>query len=595
MRREVILGSTVAFIASFCTLVIELVANRILAPYVGVSLYSWTSIIGVVLAGISVGAYLGGLLADRFPRPSTLGWLLFFSGLTALAIPLLADTVGDGGFLKNPVGDFRTSLMLRVLITTAVIFFIPALILGMISPVVVKLTVNDLEKTGNTVGKIYAFSTVGSILGTFATGFFLIEALGTRTLLYSVGAVLIICAPIFGGLLAGRRGGAREAVVVASLIVLAGTLGTLWTFREAVARPYFVYINPYTYDFGVYPMVSSHNFFKESDYYTLKVFKEEYHGDEGRTLVLDHLIHSFTNLNDPFYLKYEYLRIYEELVAWHRSTRTNADRFLFVGGGGYTLPRYFDHAYADAQIDVAEIDPWVSKVAHEQLGIIDTRIKTYNMDARWFVMNREELTHTSEKYDFIFGDAFNDLSIPYHLTTKEFNLHLRNCMKDDGLLMALVIDNVSKGQFIPTYIRTLQEAVDRGNVYLIVFHSADIDAIECHTCIIVASPTKLDMDDFTKFMEKRLARQKGVTSATGAVAQGCSGLDLLAIEGMTKLNPSRNTSRVIPMDRLKQWMATRKKVTGREPIVLTDDHAPVDNLVAPMFEERFGFKKPEDR
>ncbi len=170
MQREVIKANIVVFISSFCILVIEIVAGRIMAPYVGVSLYTWTSIIGVVLAGISIGAYLGGLLADRYPPPSTLGWLLFISGLGAFSISPLTNLVG-GAY-------FQTSLMVRILLITTIIFFVPSCILGMISPVVVKLALKNLEKTGNVVGKIYAFSTLGSILGTFATGFFLISWMG---------------------------------------------------------------------------------------------------------------------------------------------------------------------------------------------------------------------------------------------------------------------------------------------------------------------------------------------------------------------------------------------------------------------------------
>src|SRR3990172_8773760 len=106
MQKELVKANIVVFIASFCTLVIELVAGRILAPYVGVSLYTWTSIIGVVLAGISVGAYLGGLLADRYPRQATLGWLLFLSGLGAFAIAPLTNLIGGA--------EFQTSLMARI-------------------------------------------------------------------------------------------------------------------------------------------------------------------------------------------------------------------------------------------------------------------------------------------------------------------------------------------------------------------------------------------------------------------------------------------------------------------------------------------------
>ena len=137
MQREVIKANVVVFIASFCTLVIELVAGRIMAPYVGVSLYTWTSIIGVVLAGISIGAYLGGIIADRYPRPSTLGWLLFISGLGAFSIAPLTNLVGGA--------HFQTSLMVRILLITTIIFFVPSCILGMISPVVVKLALKNLE------------------------------------------------------------------------------------------------------------------------------------------------------------------------------------------------------------------------------------------------------------------------------------------------------------------------------------------------------------------------------------------------------------------------------------------------------------------
>ncbi|HSR11248.1 MAG TPA: fused MFS/spermidine synthase, partial [Thermodesulfobacteriota bacterium] len=173
-RSEIVKAVLVVFIASFCTMVIELVAGRIMAPYVGVSLYTWTSIIGVVLAGISIGAYLGGMLADRYPKPKTLGWLLFVSGAAALSISPLAGVVG----LWRP----DTTLMLRILAITAVIFFVPSCLLGMISPVVVRLSLDRLERSGKVVGKIYAFSTLGSILGTFATGFFLISWMGTRNI-----------------------------------------------------------------------------------------------------------------------------------------------------------------------------------------------------------------------------------------------------------------------------------------------------------------------------------------------------------------------------------------------------------------------------
>ena len=266
MQKEVIKANIVVFIASFCTLVIELVAGRIMAPHVGVSLYTWTSIIGVVLAGISIGAYVGGLLADRFPRPSTLGWLLFASGIGALSISPLTNILG--------AAHFQTTLMVRILILTTFIFFIPSCILGMISPVVVKLTLHNLAKTGNVVGKLYAFSTLGSIIGTFATGFFLISWMGTRNLLLTVGIILIISAMIFGGLITKKKPSA-VFLVVSTVIILSLT----WVFHG--------------YAFKM-PVDDKTYFFEESDYYTLQIRKCLTRDQQtwADALVLDHLIHS---------------------------------------------------------------------------------------------------------------------------------------------------------------------------------------------------------------------------------------------------------------------------------------------------------------
>ncbi|HYY89862.1 MAG TPA: fused MFS/spermidine synthase, partial [Chloroflexota bacterium] len=197
----------VVFVSSCCTLILELVAGRILAPFIGVSLYTWTSIIGVVLAGISLGNYLGGRVADRWPQRRTLGILLVAGGLASLAIlPLItiATAVPTGQLIdpNNQLGgvlplDRAGLLILRIVVITTLIFFPPSFILGMVSPVVIKLTLRDLTHSGGLVGKVYALSTLGSILGTFATGFILVQLLGTRMIVLGVAVILIAMAFIF--------------------------------------------------------------------------------------------------------------------------------------------------------------------------------------------------------------------------------------------------------------------------------------------------------------------------------------------------------------------------------------------------------------
>ena len=521
MNAVVVKANIVVFIASFCTLVIELVAGRIMAPYVGVSLYTWTSIIGVVLAGISIGAWIGGTLADRYPRPATLGWLLFLSGVGALTIAPLTDLIG--------AAQLQTTLMFRILLLTTAIFFVPSMLLGMISPVVVKLTLDNLDRTGNIVGKIYAFSTLGSIIGTFATGFFLISWMGTRNILLTMGAILIGSAFLFGGLFLKRKAAVISASIIATVAVLVSTI----------------------FGYAYKPMLDDKTYYyKESDYFTIKLRKYPIKGGtvEGEALILDNLIHSVNDVNDPAFLDYDYIRIYEEVVSWQMNHRLSVDA-LFIGGGGYTFPRYLEAKYPGARIDVVEIDPEVTRVVHEYLGLPrSTTIRSFNEDGRWFVMNSKD----KGRYDFIFGDAFNDLSIPYHLTTREFAQQMRELLKPDGLLIANLIDSVTEGLFLPSYIRTLEEVFGKGNVNLFVL-APELRRLGIATCVVVASPKKWDMGDLARVIGARAGKAM--------------------------------TANIVPQESLQQILRDRPSV------ILTDDYVPVDNLTAPIFEARYGYKK----
>ncbi len=517
MRREVVRANLVVFIASFCTLVIELVAGRIMAPYVGVCLYTWTSIIGVVLAGISIGAYLGGVIADRVPRLSTLGWLLFLSGLGALSISPLINLLGES--------EFQTTLMVRILLMTTFIFFPPSCLLGMISPVVVRLTLDNLETAGNVVGKIYAFSTLGSILGTFATGFFLIQWMGTRHILLTMGMILIVCAPIFGGSFVKKK---------TVLLLFLGLTLTLWIFYGEAFKPF---------------LDGETVYFKESNYYTIRLRKEISDQEASLiTLYLDHLNHSRADLKNPFRLEYRYIRVFEEMLRWHADGK-KPFRALFIGGGGYTLPRFVELQYPNAEIEVVEIDPEVTRTAQTHMGIPrDTKIRTFNEDARWFVMNCKE----KGNYDFIFLDAFSDLSVPYHLTTKEFAVQLKVLLKPQGMLLTNVIDNFSKGGFLPSYIRTMEEVFGKGYVNLASISPLH-DSLGTSNFVVVASSQKIDLNDFVREIKKK--------------------------------NNQVMVSSVMPQEELRQYLQKRNCV------ILADDYVPVDNLTAPLFEELYGYQR----
>jgi spermidine synthase len=506
----------ITFTASFCSLVIEMVAGRILAPFVGVSIYTWTSIIGVILAGISVGAFIGGQLVDRFPTRKTLGWLLLLSGITALTIIPLTHAVA--------AYRFPVSLMARIFIITSIIFFLPGCVLGTISPVVVRLALKNVENAGNTIGKIYALSTLGAIIGTFVTGFFLISWMGTRTIVLVMGMILILAALLSGSLFR------KKAHIAIFIVVSAVCLFFIQTYLYTV------------------PLSGKTYYYKESDYYTIKLSKTmsaDRH-TELDAMVLDNLIHSYVNLKDPTHIEYEYERIYADVLKW-KFDKDTPFKSLTIGGGGYTFPRYMEVIYPQAKIDVVEIDPHVTKVVYDHLGLPrDSRIVTYNTDGRWFVMN------CTEKYDLIFTDAYNDISIPYHLTTKEFLQQIKDRMNPDAILMSNIIDNFQKGLFLPSYIKTLREVFGQKNVYLISV-TPNFRKVQISTFIVIAGNGSFDISGFQAFLAETLGK--------------------------------RATSAVVPDELMDEF------INRKDAIVIRDDHAPIDNLVAPVFEERFGYNR----
>ncbi len=546
----------VVFTASCCTLILELVAGRILAPYIGVSLYTWTSIIGVVLAGISLGNWLGGKAADRWPRRGTLGILLALGGFLSLAIlPLInianaiptgqlidaADKLGGGLRL-----DRALILVARIVTITTIIFFPPSFVLGMISPVVVKLTLRDLSSTGSFVGKIYALSTLGSILGTFATGFVLVQLMGTRMIVLGVSIVLLAMAVLFGDLLRVRR----AVLPLAAVLLL---VGATFPARSLAANGCFGADDGAPADCvtrsvndGWTAAINS-GCLTETSYYCIRVHDDVLSSDHLlRVLVLDHLIHSYNSLEDPSYLKYGYIQVYAEVADYLARRLPNQDlRILYIGGGGYTLPRHIEATYPNARQEVVEIDPGVTRTVYDRLGVdpLKTRIVTYNVDGR-LMLNQLVQDHAGE-YDLVIGDAFNDVSIPYHLTTQEFDQGVKKLLKDDGYYLALVIDKLRGGKFITAYAETLKTVWPTTAV---LADGVFWESTAPSTYVVAGGNRPLDLD---RLREVR-----------GAGAQG------------------QRVTRAMPQDLMDAWLAE-----ARAP-VLTDDYAPVDNLIAPIFAER---------
>ena len=412
----------IVFVSSACIMILELVAGRMIAPHVGSSLYTWTSVIGVVLAGISLGNYLGGRLADRWASLRFLGGVYVLAALTSFIV-LWVDRMG-----RVTPNDWP--IVAEILVLTTAMFFIPCTILGTISPIVAKLAVSDLAKTGRTVGEIYAAGALGSIVGTFATGFVLIAWFGTYTIVIGVALLLGALGILF---LLGAR---WQALLFAiALVVCCAALARNLEWHKG-------------------PCV------RETNYYCIKIYDEQVGGEPIRQLVLDHLVHSYVSLTDPTTLVYGYEKIYAEMAQYRARTKHPPD-VLMIGGGGYTFARYMKAIYPPTEMHVIEIDPGVTEFAYAELALKpEWNILTTNEDARTFFARPP-----TKKYDLILGDAFNHYSVPYHLTTKEFNDRVRQWLTDDGLYVVNIIDG-PYGEFVRAYYHTLRQTFKY--VYLVV-------------------------------------------------------------------------------------------------------------------------------
>lgn len=511
MPRNLWWAYLVVFVASGCALVLELVAGRIVAPVVGVSLYTWTTVIGVVLAGISLGNYAGGVVADRWPAHRTLGVILGLGGLASLAV--LPITVVMTNLQYPP----SFSLVSRIVVMMVTIFFAPAFIISMTTPVVIKLSLKDLGHTGGVVGRIYAVSTCGSILSTFLTGFVLIASFGTRAIVVGVGVLLLLLAMTFGGLLTGGRVG---ATITASL------LGVLAVIVLGSAS------NLHAFDSGCT---------KETSYYCVRVVPTEQDGRPLEQFILDHLIHSFSDLSDPTYLHYGYEKVYAEMMDYVATQKPDFS-LLQLGAGGYTTPRYVEAVYPGASDEVIEIDPGVTQVAYEYMGVSpQARVKTINQDAR---LGLQDLP-AGQKFDIVLGDAFNDLSVPYHMTTQEFDRQLQSRLTNTGFYLVNIIDKMQGGRFIPSVVKTLK------TVFPHVYVMSEFDSFNTpaqNTYVVAASMSSLD--------EPRLRAAHG---------QGSDG---------------RSLTRIMSQEDMDQWL---RRASG---VVFTDDYVPADNFLAPLFLER---------
>lgn len=390
-------GSLVVFGASAAVLALEILAIRLLAPHLGITIEVTTGVIGIVLAGIALGTWLGGRLADRFDPRRLLGPILIVGGGLALAVVPMVTLISGFDVEPGPGG---------ILLFAAAAFFLPAAVLSATGPTVVKLQLHHLGRTGEVVGSYSAIGTIGAIAGSFLTGFVLVAALPTRPIVIGIGVGLIAA----GLLIAWRLGGARGTRLVALALVI-GLSGIAWT------------------------IASPSNCQRESAYFCINV---EATSDDGRerVLLMDTLRHAYVDLDDPARLEFAYTRLLGDVVDAIAPAEEPLSA-LHVGGGGFTLPRYIDATRPGSEHLVLELDPVVLEVAEQELGYEPTATTEVVIgDGRLGLADAPTAT-----YDLVIGDAFGGPAVPWHLTTAEFVEEIRRTLRPDGIYAVNIIDH----------------------------------------------------------------------------------------------------------------------------------------------------------
>jgi len=457
---------SLVFFTSATVLVMEILAGRLLAPYVGVTLETFTGIIGTVLAGISLGAWVGGRLADRHPPQRLLGPALIIGGILVLAAPTIVALIGPSLTGGGPI---------EIVTLAAVGFFAPALVLSTVTPIVAKVTLDDLAETGAVVGGLSAVATAGAIFGTFVTGFVLVAALPSRPIVLGVGVALVIVGAIMA-VRAGRLGPPRLAGVVALTLIGSAMLA--------------VVSGPCQF---------------ETAYFCAKVTVDESR-ESGRLLWLDTLRHSYVDLNDPSYLDFRYARLMADTVLTH-SPEGPLDA-LYIGGGGFTLPRWLTAERPGSTNTVLELDASLVDIAEDELGLDPGDIDVITLgDARLNILPTPD-----NHFELVVGDAFGGLSVPWHLTTEEFVTEIAARLTDDGLYVMNLIDH-------PPFRFARAEAATLAEVFpeVLVMAPPDyIDGVRGGNVVLAAGWRPFNTAELERAIADRAGSEIALTGAAAA-------------------------------------------------------------------------------
>lgn len=388
------------FFAGMSVMAVELGASRLLAPYFSSSQIVWTIIIGTIMIAMALGNIYGGKSADKDPNPDKLYRRIIIAALWIAAIPLLGKyvIVGITGLLIVAVNN--NFLVIASFVACMVLFVFPLFLLGTVTPCLAKYTMQSLDENGKTVGTLGAFNTIGSIIGTFTPTFITIPTLGTAITFLIFSGILLVLGVVF--FISKKEKPLKTGIAIVLFIVLSvfGSSGSFAFWNDSL----------------IYEGESTYNY--------LQVYEDDKSVSLSTNVLfgVQSVKMKNRNLTGAYY---DYALAAPPLAGLSQSDDANV---LILGMGTGTYATQLRHFFPNFTVEGVEIDEKITALAREYFSMPeDVKVTTYD--------GRAYLKAVDKKYDVIMVDAYQDITIPFQMSSVEFFTLVKEHLTDNGVMV----------------------------------------------------------------------------------------------------------------------------------------------------------------
>jgi len=445
---------SIIFLSEMVYMILELEASRIISPYFGSTQIVWTAVIGIILLSSSIGNYFGGKLADKKESEKILSPILGSIGIFILLLSIIDQSILI--LINTMVTDKRIGAVLA-----AFLLFLPVSILfGMLSPIILKKMISNIEKVGSSAGRIHAVQTLGGIVGTFLGGFYLIPEFGTTNILYLLAGFMLFL------MLLINMNVRNVCFVIAAIAVM------IVCCKNQTEKT----VHDIDTKYGHVQIFDS--------------FDED--GNHLRNMVVDGGYQSATYTEPDLIYRpvFDYIKKYDAMFV----SEIPIDHVLMIGGAAYQYPKYFISQYPEKSMDVVEIDGKVTELAKKYF-YLDTLLEEYGEERLSLITEdgRVYLNENKVKYDAILNDAFSGTTPPKTLTTLEAVQKIKDSLVPGGMYLSNIVSSIEgeNSKFIKAEVHTLKQVFTNVSI----LPCSDAKSTEISNYMVVATDQNLEYDN----------------------------------------------------------------------------------------------------